>query len=68
MPVLPDYEHFHGRHPETGSVHNILSYQGVSAPHTGKPYSEAMLLGVSGGSLSAISPLPTRAMTRSCHC
>jgi hypothetical protein len=49
MPVLPDYEHFHGRHPETGSVHNILSYQGVSAPHTGKPYSEAMLLGVSGG-------------------
>jgi hypothetical protein len=49
MPVLPDYEHFHGRHPETGSVHNILSYQGVSAPHTGEPYSEALLLGVSGG-------------------
>jgi hypothetical protein len=49
MPVLPDYEHFHGRHPETGSVHNILAYQGVSAPHTGEPYSEALLLGVSGG-------------------
>jgi hypothetical protein len=49
MPVLPDYEHFHGRHPETGSVHNILSYQRVSAPHTGDPYSEALLMGVSGG-------------------
>jgi hypothetical protein len=49
MPILDDYEHFHGRHPETGSVHNILSYQGVIAPHTGEPYSEALLLGVSGG-------------------
>ena len=38
-----------GRHSETGSVHNALALQGLSAPHTGKPYSEALLLGVSGG-------------------
>lgn len=38
-----------GRHWETGSVHNVLALQGVRAPHTGQPYSEALLLGVSGG-------------------
>jgi hypothetical protein len=38
-----------GRHWETGSIQNALALQGVKAPHTGKPYSEALLLGVSGG-------------------
>lgn len=38
-----------GRHWETGSIHNALALQGVTAPHTGRPYSEALLLGVSGG-------------------
>ncbi len=40
---------FTGRHYETGSIHNALKAQGVKAPHTGEPYSEALLLGVSGG-------------------
>lgn len=40
---------FTGRHWETGSIHNALAIQGVKAPHTGKPYSEALLLGISGG-------------------
>lgn len=40
---------FAGRHYETGSVHNALALQGVTAPHTKQPYSEALLLGVSGG-------------------
>lgn len=40
---------FAGRHWETGSIHNALAMQGVLAPHTGKPFSEALLLGVSGG-------------------
>ena len=40
---------FSGRHWETGSIHNALAWQGVKAPHTGKPYSEALLLGVGGG-------------------
>ena len=40
---------FAGRHWETGSIHNALAIQGVKAPHTGEPYSEALLLGISGG-------------------
>jgi hypothetical protein len=40
---------FTGRHWETGSIHNALALQGVKAPHTGEPYSEALLLGISGG-------------------
>ncbi len=51
MPTLPRYKHFAGRHWETGTVHNYFAYQGVQAPHTGRPYSEAMLLGISGGVL-----------------
>ena len=49
MAILPNYNAFDGRHYETGTVHNALSYQGIKAPHTGKPYSEALLMGVSGG-------------------
>lgn len=40
---------FTGRHYETGSVHNALMLQDIKAPHTKAPYSEAFLLGVSGG-------------------
>ncbi|MBI3241503.1 MAG: DUF4872 domain-containing protein [Chloroflexi bacterium] len=51
MPTLPNYKHFDGRHWETGTVQNYFAYSGVKAPHSGKPYSEAMLMGVSGGVL-----------------
>ncbi len=51
MPTLPKYKHFDGRHWETGTVHNYFAYRGVKAPHTGKPYTEALLMGVSGGVL-----------------
>lgn len=49
MPILEDYHHFAGTHWETGSVHNFYAYRKTKAPHTGKPYSEALLLGISGG-------------------
>lgn len=49
MAVLSDYHQFAGLHWETGSVHNYYAYRNVIAPHTGRPYSEAFLLGVSGG-------------------
>ena len=49
MAKLNGYQHFIGRHWETGSVCNYYAYRGVKAPHTGQPYSEALLLGVSGG-------------------
>ena len=51
MPTLTKYHHFDGRHWETGSVHNVLAYHGVTAPHTGQPLSEALLMGISGGLL-----------------
>lgn len=49
--MLPNYTSYAGRHPETGSIHNVLAHQGVTAPHTGQPYSEALLMGVSGGAV-----------------
>lgn len=49
MPKLENYHHFAGRHWETGTVANYYAYRGVKAPHTDQPYSEAMLLGISGG-------------------
>ncbi len=51
MPTLSNYKHFDGRHWETGTVQNYFAYFGVKAPHTGQPYTEAMLMGVSGGVL-----------------
>lgn len=49
MTLLDNYNQFGGRHWETGSVHNVLAYQGLRGPHDGNPLSEAMLLGISGG-------------------
>src|SRR5688572_936811 len=53
MPVLTDYNEFEGRHWETGTGRNFWAYRGVKAPHTGQPYSEALLMGVSGGIVMA---------------
>jgi hypothetical protein len=49
MAILKNYNEFAGRHYETGTVRNALAYQGIKAPHTGKPVSEALLMGISGG-------------------
>lgn len=49
MVMLNGYQQFIGRHWETGSVCNYYAYRGLQAPHTGQPYSEALLLGISGG-------------------
>ncbi len=38
-----------GIYPNTAVMKNILAAQGVTAPHNGQPYSEAMLLGIGGG-------------------
>lgn len=51
MTVLQDYATFSGLHWETGSVHNVFASRGIMAPHTGQPYSEALLMGVSGGAV-----------------
>ncbi len=49
MPKLENYTQFDGRYWDTGTIRNVLDYQGTVAPHTNEPYTEAMLLGISGG-------------------
>lgn len=49
MPVLTDYHHFDGLPWATGYLQNALAYCGATAPHTGKPYTEALLMGINGG-------------------
>ena len=47
--ILENYKQFGGIHPETATYTNILASQNVVAPHTKRPYSEAMLFGIAGG-------------------
>lgn len=47
--IVEGYTEFAGNHWETGSVRNVLAYLGVRAPHSGQPYTEAMLLGLANG-------------------
>lgn len=51
MTILPNYNEFKGHHWETGTVRNFFAYRGVKAPHTGEPYTEALLMGISGGAV-----------------
>ena len=51
MTTIANYNAFAGRHWETGSVQNYYAARGVQAPHTGQPFSEAFLMGVSGGAV-----------------
>lgn len=56
MAELRDYQQFKGRHWETGTVANYFAYRGFVAPHTRRPYSEALLMGVSGGAVMGYFP------------
>ncbi len=49
MTILANYKMIGGIHPETAALKNALAHAGVVAPHTGKPFSEAMILGIGGG-------------------
>ena len=49
MPTLENFSQFEGRYWDTAAIRNALDYQGVRAPHSDRPYTEAMLLGISGG-------------------
>lgn len=49
MPTLKNYDHFKGYNRVTSTICNALAYQGHTAPHTGQAYSEALLMGISGG-------------------
>jgi len=47
--IIKSYKLPGGKHPETATIKNALAGLGVKAPHTGKPFTEAMLLGIAGG-------------------
>lgn len=49
MPTLPNYHHFEGESPDTGTIRNALAYQHTLMPHSDKPITEALLFGISGG-------------------
>ncbi len=49
MPKLKSFTQTYGRHQTTGSIAAALDYMGAKNPLTGMPYSEAFLLGISGG-------------------
>jgi hypothetical protein len=41
--------HFPGRIPATTALRALLTHAGMHAPHTGAPFTEAMLFGIAGG-------------------
>src|SRR5438105_2511869 len=43
------YKTLGGHDPAAGALRNVLAQAGAVAPHSGKPWSEAMLLGLGGG-------------------
>lgn len=47
--LLQNYRPAGGIHPETATVANVLTHLGVLAPHTGKPFTEELCLGLGGG-------------------
>ena len=47
--ILSEYQQLGGKHPETAGYTNTLSYRGVTAPHSGQPFTEEMILGIGGG-------------------
>ena len=47
--VLEGYRLLGGVHTETSALRNMLAFHGVTAPHSGEPFTEAMLLGIGGG-------------------
>jgi hypothetical protein len=44
-----DYELLGGVHPDTHAIAGVLANRGLLAPHTGRPLTEAMVLGAGGG-------------------
>lgn len=49
MVILEEYNQFGATERTAGALRNILDYHGVVAPHTGEPFTEALLMGIGGG-------------------
>jgi hypothetical protein len=48
-PASPSHIHLPGNVPATTALRILLTRAGVVAPHTGEPWSEALLFGIAGG-------------------
>ncbi|MGH7149321.1 MAG: BtrH N-terminal domain-containing protein, partial [Planctomycetota bacterium] len=59
MTQVPGYRSFGGVHPDTAALKNLLAHADVRAPHTGKPFTEAAILGIAGGIGSGYSFCPS---------
>jgi hypothetical protein len=49
MPKIEGYSQFGGIHWESAAIRNVLTYVGAKNPHTGAPFTEAMIFGLAGG-------------------
>lgn len=49
MLQVQGYNQFGGQHSESAALRNVLAHVGINNPHTGEPFSEAMLFGIAGG-------------------
>ena len=47
--ILPSYTRFGGQHTDSAVLCNAFRQAGVLAPHSRRPYSEAMIAGLGGG-------------------
>ncbi|MFX0197011.1 MAG: DUF4872 domain-containing protein [Candidatus Hodarchaeota archaeon] len=47
--IIEGYNWFGSTEKLSGALKNILDYYGVVVPHTGEPFTEAMLMGIGGG-------------------
>lgn len=47
--MLDGYTLLGGKHTESSALRNMLAFHGVTAPHSGEPFTEATLLGIGGG-------------------
>ena len=47
--AIPPLHHYPGNTPGPTALRALLSHAGVRAPHTGAPFSEAMVFGIAGG-------------------
>lgn len=47
--LLSSYTHLGGQHTDSAALSNALRQAGVVAPHSRRPYSEAMIVGLGGG-------------------
>lgn len=47
--LLSSYTHFGGQHTDSAVLANTLRQAGVLAPHSRRPYTEAMVVGLGGG-------------------